>query len=106
MSAYQKNTFQRLSIVAHLLCFVIWTSLFMAGMMKGAEWIKDLDERELVITNNAIRFAYTVLAIASPLVLYIFFFAKLKLNIVLPFAFLYLAHILPAVYLGWLGEKR
>ncbi len=67
---------------------------------------KDLDERELEVTNKAIRFSYSVMAITTPMVLYAFFFAKLQLNVVLPFGFLYVAHVMPAVYLGWFGEER
>ena len=95
-----------------LLFMFLWAITSRFSFHKTGLWkfthtkTKDLDERELAVTNKAIRFAYSVLAVLTPLVIYVFIFAHIKLTIWIPFFFLYIAHVLPAVYLGWLGEKR
>lgn len=67
---------------------------------------KDLDERELQVTNNAIRFGYSVLAIVTTLLLFVIALTPWQIHVTHAAFTLYLAHVLPAVYLGWQGEKR
>jgi hypothetical protein len=67
---------------------------------------KDLDERELVVTNNAIRFGYSVLSIVASLLLFVIALTSWQIHVTHAAFILYMAHVLPAVYLGWKGEKR
>lgn len=67
---------------------------------------KDLDERELIVTNNAIRFGYSILAMVVSLLLFVIALTSWQIHVTHAAFTLYIAHILPAVYLGWKGEKR
>ena len=67
---------------------------------------KDLDERELIVTNNAIRFGYSALGIVASLLLFVIALTSWQIHVTHAAFILYIAHILPAVYLGWMGEKR
>ncbi len=68
--------------------------------------VKNLDERELEVSRRALRFAYSVFSIVAVLLLFCIALTSLKVGVLMAAAMLYLAHVLPAVYLGWTGEKR
>ena len=64
-----------------------------------------LDERQIMVTHDALRLSYAVFAVTCLLVM---FFNALTgyrghylFNVVLPFCFLYFAHTLPASVIAW-----
>ena len=63
---------------------------------------KNLDEREMQVVLNAVRYAYAIFAIICLLLIYAFAIAeKQPIDVVLAGGLLYLAHTLPAAIIGW-----
>ena len=63
---------------------------------------KNLDERELKVVMNALKHAYTIFTIFSLLLIYAFAIADSQpIDVLLAAGLLYLAHILPAAWVGW-----
>jgi len=84
-----------------------WFAFQNTGLLKFTHTkTKDLDERELIVTNNAIRFGYSALAIVATLLLFVIALTSWQIHVTHAAFILYTSHILPAVYLGWKGEKR
>lgn len=66
--------------------------------------INMLDERELAENNRALRFAYSVFTVIVLIILLYFVLSTAVLSIIPVAGMIYLAHILPAVYLGWIKK--
>lgn len=63
---------------------------------------KNLDEREMQVVLNALKYAYGIFAIICLILIYTFAIAeKQPLDVVLAGGLLYLAHTLPAAIVGW-----
>ncbi|MCK5820297.1 MAG: hypothetical protein KAH17_00355 [Bacteroidales bacterium] len=67
---------------------------------------QDLDERELAVTNDAIRFGYSALAITASILLFVIALTSWQIHVTHAAFILYFSHVLPAIYLGWKGEER
>ena len=66
---------------------------------------KNLDEREMQVVLNALRYAYGIFAIICLVIIYAFAIAEYQpIDVVLAGGLLYLAHTLPAAIVGW-NEK-
>ena len=63
--------------------------------------VNKLNERELVENNQALRFAYSAFTVIVLFMLMYYVLSPAVLSIVPVAGMIYLAHILPAVYLGW-----
>ncbi|RLD60293.1 MAG: hypothetical protein DRI95_15800 [Bacteroidetes bacterium] len=67
---------------------------------------KDLDEREMQVVLNALRYAYSIFAIICIIIIYAFAIAENQpIDVVLAGGLLYFAHILPVGIVGW-NEKN
>ena len=65
----------------------------------------NLDEREMQVVLNALRYAYGIFAIICLVIIYAFAIAEFRpIDVVLAGGLLYLAHTLPAAIIGW-NEK-
>ena len=63
---------------------------------------KNLDEREMQVVLNAIRYAYSIFAIICLFIIYAFAIAEYQpIDVVLAGALLYLAHALPSSIVAW-----
>ncbi|MCK5699806.1 MAG: hypothetical protein KAI29_01575 [Cyclobacteriaceae bacterium] len=63
---------------------------------------KKLDEREIQVVLNALRYAYGIFAIICLVLIYAFAIAeKQPIDVLLAGGLLYLAHTLPAAIIGW-----
>ena len=63
---------------------------------------ENLDEREMQVVLNALKYAYGIFAIICLILIYAFAIAeKQPLDVVLAGGLLYLAHTLPAAIVGW-----
>ena len=63
---------------------------------------KNLDEREMQVVLNAVRYAYSIFAIICLILIYAFAIAeKQAIDVLLAGGLLYLAHTLPAAIVGW-----
>ena len=63
---------------------------------------ENLDEREMQVVLNAVRYAYAIFAIICLILIYAFAIAEKKpIDVVLAGGLLYLAHTLPAAIVGW-----
>lgn len=61
-----------------------------------------LDERQVQVVLNAIRYSYSIFVIVCLLVVYGFaVFAMKAIDVVIAGSLLYLAHTLPAAVVGW-----
>ena len=66
---------------------------------------KNLDEREMQIVLNALRYAYSIFAIICLIIIYAFAIAEYQpIDVILAGGLLYLAHTLPAAIVGWKEE--
>lgn len=67
---------------------------------------KNLDEREMQVVLNALRYAYGIFAIICLIIIYAFAIAENQpIDVVLAGGLLYFAHILPVGIVGW-NEKN
>jgi len=67
---------------------------------------KNLDEREMQVVLNALRYSYSIFTIVCLLIIYVFAIAEYQpIDVVLAGGLLYLAHLLPASIIGW-NEKN
>lgn len=67
---------------------------------------KDLDEREMQVALNALRYAYSIFTIICLIIIYAFAIAEYQpIDVLLAGGLLYLAHTLPAAIVGW-NEKK
>ena len=65
----------------------------------------NLDEREMQVVLNALRYAYSIFAIICLIIIYAFAIAEYHpIDVLLAGGLLYLAHTLPAAIVGW-NEK-
>lgn len=62
---------------------------------------KNMDEREYTEVLNSIRLSYSAYSIITVICFYLISILELKFLVPLAACFLYLAHILPACFLGW-----
>lgn len=63
---------------------------------------KNLDEREMQVVLNALKYAYGIFAIICLILIYTFAIAeKQPIDVLLAGGLLYLAHTLPAAIVGW-----
>ena len=63
---------------------------------------KNLDERELQIMLNALKYSYSIFTIITLVVIYGFAVAeKGPIDVVIAVCLLYMAHTLPAAIVGW-----
>ncbi len=68
--------------------------------------LENLDEREVQVVFNALRYAYSIFAIICLVIIYGFAIAKYQpIDVVIAGSLLYLAHSLPASIIGW-NEKN
>ena len=64
-----------------------------------------LDERELQVVLNSLRYSYSIFTVICLSIIYLFAIAEYSpIDVVLAGALLYLAHTLPAAIVGW-NEK-
>ena len=67
---------------------------------------KNLDEREMQVVLNALRYAYSIFAIICLVIIYAFAISESQpIDVLLAGGLLYLAHTLPAAIVGW-NEKN
>ena len=67
---------------------------------------KNLDEREMQVVLNALRYAYSIFTIICLIIIYAFAIAEYQpIDVLLAGGLLYLAHTLPAAIVGW-NEKK
>ncbi len=85
-----------------VLLYTYYYSFWQTGLWKFTHTIvPKLDEREYAISNRALRFAYSIFTIVVLAYLLFSVLTKKMPHIIPVVGLIYLAHILPAVYLGW-----
>ena len=95
-------------ILAALLLLIIVTYYY--GFYKTRLWHlvhisdKELDERELQVTNTGLKYAYAIFTVTALVVIYWHNIAEIHVNGLTAAGLLYLAHILPATVIGWREE--
>ena len=60
-----------------------------------------LDEREMQLSNQSLRFSYSFFIILSLGLLYTYNLWGIKINVLLIASLLYMAHTLPAYFISW-----
>ncbi len=66
---------------------------------------KELDEREIQLTNLGLKYAYAIFTVTALVVIYWHNIAEIYVNGLTAIGLLYLAHILPATVIGWREKK-
>jgi len=94
-------------IIATIVSLVILLISFIMTIWKTGLWQrahlsdKALDEREIQQNYKILKLSYSVFTIVILLVIYLYFFLDLRIT-ALPAAWaIYLAHVIPAFFLGW-----
>ena len=83
-------------LLTYYICF--WRT----GLWKYThEKVDKLDERELAENNSALRFSYSVFSILVLTMMLIYVLAEVTISIIPVVLLIYLAHVLPGVYLGF-----
>ena len=102
------NRWQISFIFAEVVSIVFFVLSFYLGFIKTKFWkivhtkSKNLDEREMQVVLNALRYAYGIFVIISLVIIYAFAVAEYKpIDVVLAGGLLYFAHTLPAAIVGW-----
>ncbi len=90
---------------ASLLLFVF---SFIKGFIKTHLWrmshtsTKNLDERQLQVLLNSLKYSYTIFTIITLIIIYGFAVAELgPIDVVIAGCLLYVSHTLPAAIIGW-----
>ena len=90
---------------ASLLLFIF---SFIKGFIKTKLWklshtsTKNLDERQLQVMLNSLKYAYSIFIVITLIIIYGFALANLgSIDVVIAGCLLYLAHTLPAAIVGW-----
>ena len=93
---------------ASLLLFIV---SFIKGFINTKLWrmshtsTKNLDERQLQVLLNSLKYSYSIFTIITLIIIYGFAVAELgPIDVVLAGCLLYMAHTLPAAIIGW-NEK-
>ncbi len=99
--------------ISYLLLEIVILAIFIISLIKAFivtnSWKmvhtspKNLDEREMTIVLNAIRYAYSIFTILCLVIIYVFAIGKYfqPIDVVLASGLLYLAHMLPAAIIAW-----
>ena len=90
-----------------IIAFVVFVTSFVTTYLKSGLWkfihkpIKQLDEREIILTSNSLRYAYSIFTIFVLVLLLVFAITEIYVDIVLVVSLILFAHILPASVIAW-----
>ncbi|MBL7067323.1 MAG: hypothetical protein ISS29_05635 [Candidatus Marinimicrobia bacterium] len=91
---------------------VVFLISFLKAFIKTKYWkmvhtsYKNLDEREMQVVLNALRYAYSIFTIVCLIIIYAFAIVEYHpIDVLLAAGLLYLAHTLPAAIAAW-NEKN
>jgi hypothetical protein len=100
-----------LIIILEIGSLVIYIISFIRTFIRTKYWkmvhtsLKNLDEREIQVVLNGLKYSYSIFAIVCLIIIYIFAFIEYHpIDILFAGALLLLAHTLPAAVVGW-NEK-
>ena len=63
--------------------------------------IEELDEREILVIHNSLRYAYGVFAVIALVIIYLYSLSEGRVSLILAISMIYFAHILPASIIAW-----
>ncbi len=104
---FKDNQADTLVLIAQGMSLATLLITYYAGFWHNGLWkythkkVDQLDERELAENDRALRFAYSSFTVFVLALLLIYVLLEISLTIIPVVSLIYLAHILPAVYLGW-----
>ncbi|MCD6113634.1 MAG: hypothetical protein J7J86_10275, partial [Bacteroidales bacterium] len=84
-----------------IIAFVVFVTSFVTTYLKSGLWrfihkpLKQLDEREIILTSNSLRYAYSIFTIFVLVLLLVFAITEIYVDIVLVVSLILFAHILP-----------
>ena len=90
-----------------IIAFVVFVTSFVTTYLKSGLWkfihkpLKQLDEREIILTSNSLRYAYSIFTIFVLVLLLVFAITEIYVDIVLVVSLILFAHILPASVIAW-----
>lgn len=93
--------------IIEIIAFVVFVMSFVTTYLKSGLWkfihkpIKQLDEREIILTSNSLRYAYSIFTIFVLVLLLVFAITEIYVDIVLVVSLILFAHILPASVIAW-----
>ncbi len=98
-------------LVLEVIPIAVIVITFRTAFVKSSLWnmthssSKKLDEREMHVVLHATNISYSLFAIVTLLIIYLFILSNLgQIDAVLAISLLYIAHILPASIIAW-NEK-
>jgi len=100
-----------LSVIFELGSVAIFIISFLKAFIRTKFWklvhssYKNLDEREMQVVLNSLKYSYSIFTIACLIIIYTYAIIEFHpIDILLAGGLLYLAHTLPAAIVGW-NEK-
>ena len=98
-----------LIVVSLIVVFILLQLSFTKLYKKTGLWklvhtsVKELDEREIQLTHEALRYSYSIFVITCLLIIFIASILEIDMiiDVVSGVALLYLAHTLPASVIAW-----
>ncbi len=100
----QWNTVLQISGILSIIVFIasLIPTFFKTGLWKFIHKpLKELDEREIVLTSKSLRYAYSIFTVVVLSLLLILAITTLQIDVVLVAALILFAHLLPASVIAW-----
>ncbi|MBN2542449.1 hypothetical protein JXI42_06240 [bacterium] len=98
-------------IISQLVALVLGILTFLLVYIKTGLWklvhskIEKLDEREVHLVDKGLRYAYAIMSVTLLIIIYVTSFMKTSVGMVPAICLVYLAHILPASAIAWMGKQ-
>jgi len=106
------NTWNAVSIVAEVILFAIFIAGFIISAVKTGFWkyvntsIKDLEEKESIVINKALKAGYALFSIIALCILIVFSLIGKPISIVMAVALILLAYIIPITIIAWTNNGK
>ena len=107
-----KNDWNLTFSIIEIALLAIFISSFIITFIKTGLWqfshkkIKNLDEREIIVTSKSLRISYSIFTIIAVFLIFILGITNLSISVVAAASLLIIAHILPASIIAWNSKDR
>ena len=106
-----KNEWSLTFTIIEIGLLAIFISSFIITFIKTGLWqfshkkIKNLDEREIIITSKSLRISYSIFTIIAIIIIFILGITNISISVVTAASLLIIAHILPASIIAWNSKE-
>jgi len=106
-----KNEWSLTFTIIEIGLLAIFISSFIITFIKTGLWqfshkkIKNLDEREIIVTSKSLRISYSIFTIIAIIIIFILGITNISISVVTAASLLIIAHILPASIIAWNSKE-